>query len=81
MGYMLGENYVIDPTVQGAVSMQTTRALSKKDLLPTLEGVAAISVVEKLAQSDRVPKAPAQFRDLIDLESGIKKKIEKITDK
>lgn len=37
MGDMLGLNYTVDPTVQGAVSMQTTRALAREDLMPTLE--------------------------------------------
>ena len=37
MGDMLGLNYTVDPAVQGAVSMQTTRALAREDLLPTLE--------------------------------------------
>ncbi|MCB1773545.1 MAG: type II secretion system secretin GspD [Gammaproteobacteria bacterium] len=37
MGDMLGLNYTVDPAVQGAVSMQTTRALGRDDLMPTLE--------------------------------------------
>lgn len=34
---ILGLNYVVDPAVQGVVSMQTTRGLKKADLIPTLE--------------------------------------------
>jgi general secretion pathway protein D len=37
LGDMLQRNYVIDPAVQGAVSMQTTQALRRDDLIPTLE--------------------------------------------
>lgn len=37
LGDMLSINYTIDPSVQGSVSMQTTRALRKDDLIPTLE--------------------------------------------
>lgn len=37
LGDMLGATYTIDPGVQGAVSMQTARALEKDDLIPTLE--------------------------------------------
>lgn len=34
---MLGENYVLNPTVAGKVTLQTTQPLSKEELLPTLE--------------------------------------------
>jgi general secretion pathway protein D len=37
LGDMLGVNYAVDPAVQGVVSMQTTRAMHRDDLLPTLE--------------------------------------------
>jgi general secretion pathway protein D len=37
LGDMLGTSYTVDPAVQGLVSMQTTRALHRDDLLPTLE--------------------------------------------
>lgn len=37
LGDMLGLNYVIDPRVQGSVSMQSSRPLRREDLLPTLE--------------------------------------------
>ena len=37
LGDMLGVNYVLDPAVQGAVTIQTTRPLRRDDLLPTLE--------------------------------------------
>jgi general secretion pathway protein D len=37
LGDMLGINYIVDPTVQGTVSMQTTDALRRADLIPTLE--------------------------------------------
>lgn len=34
---MLGENYVLNPTVAGKVTLQTTQPLTKAELLPTLE--------------------------------------------
>lgn len=37
LGDMLEVNYTVDPTIQGTVSMQTTRALNRDDLIPTLE--------------------------------------------
>ena len=37
LGDMLGATYVIDPRVQGAVTMQTSRPLTRSALIPTLE--------------------------------------------
>ncbi|MGB5614901.1 MAG: type II secretion system secretin GspD [Sedimenticolaceae bacterium] len=37
LGDMLQINYTVDPSVQGTVSMQTTQALPREDLIPTLE--------------------------------------------
>ena len=37
LGDMLKANYTVDPTVQGVVSMQTTRGLDQDALIPTLE--------------------------------------------
>ena len=37
LGDMLGISYTVDPSVQGTVSMQTTGALRRDDLIPTLE--------------------------------------------
>jgi len=37
LGDMLGMNYTVHPAVQGSVSMQTTDALHRDDLVPTLE--------------------------------------------
>ncbi|MDF1584260.1 MAG: type II secretion system secretin GspD [Methyloprofundus sp.] len=34
---MLAENYMLSPKVTGSVTLQTTKPLQKKDLLPTLE--------------------------------------------
>ncbi len=34
---MLGKNYVINPKVRGEVTLQTTRPLTRSELLPTLE--------------------------------------------
>jgi len=37
LGDLLGENYSVDPAVQGAVTLQTSDPLSRDDLIPTLE--------------------------------------------
>jgi general secretion pathway protein D len=37
LGDMLNENYVLDPRVKGAVTVQTSRPLTREDLLPTLD--------------------------------------------
>lgn len=37
LGEQLGQNYVISPKVKGSVSFQTTKPLTKAELLPTLE--------------------------------------------
>ena len=37
LGDLLNVNYSIDPGVQGAVTLQTSEPLSRKDLIPTLE--------------------------------------------
>lgn len=34
---MLGESYVVDPAVQGTVTLQTTKPIQRAELLPTLE--------------------------------------------
>ena len=34
---LLGESYVVDPAVQGTVTLQTTKPIAKTELLPTLE--------------------------------------------
>ncbi|WP_087144927.1 type II secretion system secretin GspD [Crenothrix polyspora] len=39
LGDILGQNYVLSPKVAGKVTLQTTQALSKEELLPTLEMV------------------------------------------
>ncbi len=43
LGDMLNENFVIDPQVSGTVTIETSRAVSKKELLPLLEEILAIN--------------------------------------
>ena len=40
---ILGENYVLSPKVTGTVTLQTTRPLTKAELLPTLEMLLGIN--------------------------------------
>ena len=42
LGDLLKVNYVLDPAVQGSVTIQTTRPLRQQDLLPTLETLLRI---------------------------------------
>lgn len=37
LGDLLGQNYVVDPAVQGTVTLQTSRPIASGDLMPTLE--------------------------------------------
>lgn len=37
LGDLLGQNYVISPSVQGVVTLQTNRQIERENLLPTLE--------------------------------------------
>lgn len=39
LGDILGQNYILSPKVAGRVTLQTTQALTKEELLPTLERV------------------------------------------
>ena len=39
LGDMLGANYVVDPAVNGTVTLATSQPLSRADLLPTLEAM------------------------------------------
>jgi general secretion pathway protein D len=39
LGDMLGANYVVDPAVNGTVTLATSQPLSREDLLPTLEAM------------------------------------------
>jgi general secretion pathway protein D len=39
LGDILGQNYVLSPKVAGKVTLQTTEALTKEELIPTLEMV------------------------------------------
>ena len=43
LGDILGLNYVIDPNVTGATTVQTNRPLPREHLLPTLETILALS--------------------------------------
>ncbi|MGF1641925.1 MAG: type II secretion system secretin GspD [Rhodospirillales bacterium] len=43
LGDTLGANFVVDPTVQGAVTLQTSRPIGRAALLPTLEHVLGLN--------------------------------------
>ena len=67
LGDMLGTSYTVDPAVQGLVSMQTTRALHRDDLLPTLELLlrmngAALITTDNVYRVVPLAKALAEVR-------------------
>lgn len=43
LGGLLGANYVVSPEVQGAVTVQSSRPISREALLPTLEAVLRLN--------------------------------------
>ena len=70
LGELLDENYILDPAVKGAVTIQTGKSLRKADLLPTLEtllrmngaamvlvdGIYRILPLSKAIQGQQVPR-------------------------
>ncbi|MCX7086488.1 MAG: type II secretion system secretin GspD [Methylococcales bacterium] len=50
---MLGENYVLNPSIAGKVTLQTTQPLTKAELLPTLEMLLRMNDVA-LIKSDGI---------------------------
>jgi len=70
LGDMLKLNFVIDPKVQGIVTLQTTKPIPMRDALPTLEsvlrlnnfavveanGIYTVLPVEAAARSDVIPR-------------------------
>lgn len=62
LGDILEQNYVIDPNVQGTVTIQTSRPLAKQALLPTLETLLQLNgaaLVDEDAVYRIVPLADA----------------------
>jgi general secretion pathway protein D len=53
LGDILKVNYVVDPQVRGVVTMQTSDALSKNDILPTLELLLRVNKAA-LVRDDKV---------------------------
>ncbi len=51
LGDLLGENYVVDPEVQGTVTLQTSRPMSRPELINALDDVLSINGAA-LVQSD-----------------------------
>jgi general secretion pathway protein D len=60
LGDMLGINYVVDPQVQGLVSMQTTRALQRDDLIATLELMLRMNNAALITSDDVYRVVPLQ---------------------
>ena len=51
LGDLLDANYSIDPAVQGAVTLQTSEPLARKDLIPTLELLLRMNGAALLSQN------------------------------
>jgi general secretion pathway protein D len=51
LGDLLDANYTIDPSVQGAVTLQTSEPLSRSDLIPTLELLLRMNGAALLSQN------------------------------
>ena len=58
LGDLLGVNYVLDPAVQGAVSLQTGRPLRRELLIPTLETLLRMSNAALVERGDGYEVVP-----------------------
>ena len=58
LGDMLGVNYVLDPGVQGTISMQTSQPLARADLVPTLELLLRMYQAALVIQDDLYQVVP-----------------------
>ena len=59
LGDMLKANYMVDPNVQGVVSMQTSQPLAQADLIPTLELLLRMHQAALIVQNDLYQVVPA----------------------
>jgi general secretion pathway protein D len=59
LGDMLGANYVVDPAVQGAVTMQTSRPMAPAALLSTLEQILGLNGAALVAADGMYQIVPA----------------------
>jgi len=70
---ILGENYLVDPSVNGAVTLHTTRPITRQAVLPTIEAVLqmngaallfddGIYKIVPLADAERGSRSPAVGR-------------------
>lgn len=56
---ILGQNYVVDPKVQGTISLRTTRPLPRDALLPTLETALRLNGIVIIKENDVFKIMPA----------------------
>jgi len=69
LGDILGANYVVDPEVQGLVTLRTAEALPRNAVLPTLESILRINGIVLVERDDvysilPASKAPATYSNL-----------------
>lgn len=56
---ILKQNYIVDPKVQGAISLRTTRPLPREALMPTLETVLRMNGIVVIKENDIFKIVPA----------------------
>jgi general secretion pathway protein D len=56
---ILQENYVVDPKVQGTISLRTVRPLTREALMPTLETVLRMNGIVMIKENDVFKIVPA----------------------
>ena len=60
LGDILGENYALDPRVQGSITVETSRPLPRGALLPMLEQILQINGFTLVRQTDNYIVLPLQ---------------------
>ena len=58
---LLRENYLVDPTLQGSVTLQTSRPLAREDLIPTLEMLLRMNDAALVPSDDVYYVTPREF--------------------
>ncbi len=71
LGDLLKRNYLIDPAVAGTVNIQTSKPLTREDLLPILENLLQMSGATMLESDGLIKVVPASSAVLSSLPPGI----------
>ena len=71
LGDLLKKNYLIDPAISGTVNIQTSKPLTRDDLLPVLENMLQMSGATMLESDGLIKIIPASNAILSSLPPGI----------